>query len=57
MTAKEKLLKIIKDARGDDLERAEKQFQGNEKLLKSYRLERAEWQAAYDLVEQIMEAI
>lgn len=66
MTAKQKLLSIVEKARGDDLERAERAFQGmsdlqldqqhgesgqsRRQMLESYRQERAEWKAAHLLV-------
>lgn len=69
MTAKEKLLKIVANAKGDDLERAERAFQGlsqkemNEQhgrssmtrqaLIEAYRLERVAWRAAYDLAKSL----
>jgi len=52
MTAKEKLLKIVANAKGDDLERAKRQYKGDEKLIAPYRKERAEWQEAYNLAKK-----
>jgi len=65
MDAKAKLLRIVANAKGDDLERAEMAFAGLSRaemdkehgqsgksrrwVLSDYRRERAEWQAARDL--------
>lgn len=62
-----KLRRIVEDAKGDDLERAEAECrrvkrkfgQGRiledlEKSLASYKSGRIEWQAAHDLLEQIL---
>ena len=69
MNPREKLLLIVELARGDDLERAVMRFShmpetelgqkwgqsGHtpEELLASYRKERKEWQAAYDLAASL----
>lgn len=69
MTAKEKLIRILENAKGDNLERAEMSFgkltedqlkeewgrSGRTKgeILEGYREERKEWQAAYDLARSI----
>ena len=66
MTAKEKLLKIVEAAKGDDLERTENAFrysnlndlfgqsgQTKGQVLDAYRKERQEWQAAYNLVKSL----
>ena len=68
MTAKEKLMHIVRGANGDDLERAERAFRGltgdqlNEEygqsgrtkgeILEGYRKERLEWEQAYALAKQ-----
>lgn len=68
MTAKEKLIRIVQKAKGDDLERAERTFQGltgdqlNEEygksgrtkgeILEKYRKERREWEQAYELAKR-----
>ena len=65
MNGKEKLLRIVLDALGDDLERAEMAFSGlspeqlqeeygqsgktKAQLLEEYRRGRKEWQTAYEL--------
>ena len=69
MTAKDKLIRIVESAKGDDLERAEMSFgrltkdqlkeeygrSGRTKgeILEGYRQEREEWKEAYDLVRRI----
>ncbi len=70
MNAKEKLLEIVRNAKGDDLERAEHAFRNHtpeqlqalygssdktcQQILDEYRAERAEWQAASDLAQRAM---
>ena len=67
MDAAEKLRRIVEDARGDDLERAERAFAGmsnkelnephgasgktHREILEGYRQERREWAAARALVK------
>lgn len=69
MTPEEKLILIVERARGDDLERAERAFQGltteqlaeeyaasgrtKGEMLDIYRKERREWEQAYTLVKQL----
>ncbi len=69
MNAKEKLLHIVQNARGDDLERAEHDFakysfdqlqeqhgqsgRTRQEVLDDYQRERREWQAACDLAQEI----
>ncbi len=70
MNAREKLKAIVESARGDDLERAERNWAGlsehtlrrehggsGESLrqhLESFRQERREWQAAKDLLDSLL---
>lgn len=66
-TPAETLLKIVRNAKGDDLERAEMAFanrpdlldheygqsgQTRRQILEGYRKGRTEWQAALDLLER-----
>lgn len=69
MTAKEKLIKIVEGARGDDLERAERAFgrfsqeqmkeehgesgRTRAEILDAYKKERNEWNQAYALAKSI----
>ena len=69
MTSKEKLMRIVQGARGDDLERARHAFQGmtdkemekeygdsgrtRSQILEGYRKEREEWMAVYELVKTV----
>ena len=69
MTAAEKLRRIVDNARGDDLERAERCFAGmseaemdmpygqsgktRREILEDYRRERAEWRAAKMLADSL----
>ena len=71
MTAKEKLIRIVEEAKGDDLERAEHAFRGMTKdqlsepyghsgstcgqILDGYRRERADWKRAYALAKAVPE--
>ena len=71
MTAKEKLIRIVEEAKGDNLERAEHAFRGlagdqlNEEygqsgrtkgeILDGYRRERADWKSAYALAKAVPE--
>ena len=66
----EKLLRIVLNAKGDDLERAEAAFKrlspeqmleyhGDsgrtvQEILEGYREEREEWQDAYDLLKELI---
>jgi hypothetical protein len=68
MTPRDKLFQIVRNAKGDDLERAERAFghlsasqlkenygeSGNSKgnILEGYRKERKLWQEAFDLLQQ-----
>lgn len=70
MTPKEKLLKIVLDAKGDDLERCEKAFRGldekamyhqygqsgyrNIEILNGYKKARQEWEDAYKLLQEVL---
>lgn len=70
MNPQEKLIKIVDAAKGDDLERAEKAFahisppdldqeygasgRTCREILQSYRNERADWQAARDLLTRLL---
>ena len=70
MNAKEKLLRIVENAKGDDLERAESFCKNctpeqmkykfgnsgitNQEMLERYRKEREEWQEAYDLLKEMI---
>ena len=70
MTPKEKLLKIVLDAKGDDLERCEQAFRGFDvkemsrqygqggrtkiEILNAYRKGRQEWEAAYKLLQKVL---
>lgn len=69
MTAEQKLMQIVENARGDDLERAEMEFAGmserqlEEKLgcgytrgelIEAYRRSRSEWKAARNLVRELV---
>lgn len=67
MTAKERLLRIVADARGDDLERAQAAFKGmtpdqldqeyglsrrtRREILAECTRRRREWEAAYELAK------
>jgi len=69
MTAAEKLISIVLKAEGDDLERAQLAFcrmsrsemkqpygqscQTCQQVLDGYVIERAEWQAAFDLAKSL----
>lgn len=68
--AAKKLLRIVKNAKGDNLERAEMAFRGlpsvtmqekygssgrtRQTILNDYRHERAEWQAAKELLIRLL---
>jgi hypothetical protein len=58
MTAAEKLRKIVAAAKGDDLERCQygvdRGWYASIVALPDYRRERAEWQAASDLLERLL---
>jgi len=69
MDAKTKLVRIVENARGDDLERAERQFAGMSdedldkpwghngitcrEVLEGHRKERREWEAALALAKSV----
>jgi hypothetical protein len=69
MIPEEKLLRILESAKGDDLERVELAFQfysekemnqehgqsgsTRKEILDRYKQERAEWKAAYDLLQKL----
>ena len=71
MDAKGKLLRIVENARGGNLERAEMAFHGLspeqmqeehgfsnrtcQEVLDGYRRERKEWQAAKELLAELLE--
>ena len=69
MTAAEQLLRIVRDAKGDDLERAEMAFanrpdlldheygqsgQTRRQILEGYRRGRAEWRGALELLGRLL---
>ncbi|MFA5187174.1 MAG: hypothetical protein WC551_11915 [Patescibacteria group bacterium] len=70
MNAYDKLRAIVDAARGDDLERAKAAFRGlsqsqmqerneitgrtRQEILDEYQLERAEWQAASEILQQTL---
>lgn len=61
MSPAEKLREIVARAKGDDLERAQMEYDRYPKVrdvvsphLEEFRRERAEWQAASDLLEELL---
>lgn len=70
MTPAERLRRIVENAKGDDLERAERAFRNFSpsqmrgqwgesgktpyEILDEYRQERAEWQRARDLLKRLL---
>lgn len=69
MTVKEKLLQIVLNAKGDDLERCERSYRGlspemmdgghgesgfsRQEVLNRYKMERAEWEEVYKFVQGV----